>query len=91
VSKQPKTNAMQAMLDRSKQQAEAAPAKDPAAKPARTRERGVTKFVGGYFPVAVSSQLRIIAGEENTTVQALIAEAIDDLFLKKAKTRIADL
>jgi hypothetical protein len=31
----------------------------------------------------VSTQLRIIAAEEGTTVQSLLGEALDDLFVKK--------
>jgi hypothetical protein len=37
----------------------------------------------------VSTQLRIIAAEEGTTVQSLLGEALDDLFVKKGRGRIA--
>lgn len=47
-----------------------------------------TKLIGGHFPPDVSTQLRIIAAEEDTTIQALLAEALDDLFVKKGKKRI---
>jgi hypothetical protein len=36
----------------------------------------------------VSTQLRIIAAEEGTTVQSLLGEALDDLFVKKGRGRI---
>ena len=51
--------------------------------------RAGTKLIGGHFPPEVSTQLRILAAEENTTIQALLAEALDDLFVKKGKKRIS--
>lgn len=56
-----------------------------AAKPGR----GGTKLIGGHFAPEVSTQLRIIAAEEGSTVQNLLAEALDDLFVKKGKARLA--
>ena len=46
-------------------------------------------MVGGHFPPDVLRQLRMIAAEEDTTNQALIAEALDLLFTKKGKQKIA--
>lgn len=54
----------------------------------RPARRG-TKHVGGYFDPAVSRQLRVIALEEDTTVQALLAEGIDMLFQARRKPTIA--
>lgn len=48
-----------------------------------------TKMIGGHFPPEISMQLRMIAAEEDTTVQALLAEAIADLLTKKAGRKIA--
>ena len=48
-------------------------------------------MVGGHFPPHVLRQLRMIAAEEDTTNQALIAEALDLLFMRKGKQKIADL
>lgn len=63
-------------------------AKDKTApKPSRTD----TKLIGGHFAPAVSMQLRMIAAEDDTTIQNLLAEALDDLFVKKGKARIAGL
>ena len=42
--------------------------------------RGGLKHVGGYFDPEVSKRLRMLASEENTTVQELLAEALDLLF-----------
>jgi hypothetical protein len=36
-------------------------------------------------------QLRMIAAEEDRTIQNLLAEALDDLFTKKGKARIASV
>ncbi len=87
---QKKPSSMQAMLDRAKQEAEG-PAPAPAAAKPRQASREKTKLIGGHFPPAVSAQLRIIAAEDDTTIQALLSEAIDDLFTKKGKARIASL
>lgn len=92
-----KGNALQAMLDRAKAVPAsgvlATPAPAPTAqpageKPAAAARRG-TKLIGGHFAPEVSTQLRIIAAEEGATVQSLLAEALDDLFVKKGKSRVA--
>ena len=54
-----------------------------------SRYRDTTVMVGGHFPPDVLRQLRMIAAEEDTTNQALIAEALDLLFTKKGKQKIA--
>ncbi len=85
-------NSLQVVLDRAK----LAPKTDTAPKPpsnagngrAKAGGRKGTKLIGGHFAPGVSTQLRIIAAEESTTVQALLAEALDDLFVKKGKARI---
>ena len=55
------------------------------------RYRDSTVMVGGHFPPHVLRQLRMIAAEEDTTNQALIAEALDLLFTRKGKSKIGDL
>ena len=47
------------------------------------------KAVSGHFDPAVSKQLRLLAVEEDTDLQALLAEAINDLFVKHNKNPIA--
>jgi hypothetical protein len=47
-----------------------------------------TRLIGGHFRPEVARQLRMLAAEEDTTIQALLAEAIDLLLTKKAKNRI---
>ena len=89
-------NSLQAILDRAKKT-------DPTvglttlsavtnAAPAKAVSRGAregTKLIGGHFAPEISVQLRILAAEEATTVQNLLAEALDDLFVKKGRARIA--
>lgn len=57
----------------------------PHARPSRKD----TKHVGGYFSPEVSKQLRQIALDENSSVQVLLAEAIDMLFHSRKKPTIA--
>lgn len=88
-----KGNTLQAMLDRAKAGSDTAAVPTPVseaapAKPASSGRQG-TKLIGGHFAPEVSTQLRILAAEEGTTVQSLLAEALDDLFVKKGRGRVA--
>ena len=47
------------------------------------------KHIGGYFDPQVSKQLRQIALNEDSSVQALLAEAIDMLFQARQMPTIA--
>ncbi len=59
-----------------------------AARPrARTRANG-TKQIAGHFPAEVAWQLRELAVERRITVQALLGEALNDLFQKHGKPEI---
>lgn len=96
-------NAMQAVLDRAAH-AETAPppfahepirkprarpvAAESVAKPYERPSRQNTRLIGGHFPPEVARQLRILAAEEDTTLQALLEEAISLLLAKKAKGRL---
>ena len=60
----------------------------PAPKAARKPSREKTVLIGGHFPPEVQRQLRMIAAEEGTTNQALLAEALNLLFRKKGKDMI---
>lgn len=51
--------------------------------------RAGTKLIGGHFDPSVARQLRLIAAEEDTTIQSLLAEALDLLFVKKGKARVS--
>ena len=86
---------------RTKKRAPAGQGRAVAAKPAKSepkekkaaagRYRDSTVMVGGHFPPHVLRQLRMIAAEEDTTNQALIAEALDLLFTRKGKSKISDI
>lgn len=88
-----RANALQAVLDRAKAEPPApTPApqgamEQPAPRAGAGSRRG-TKLIGGHFPPEVSTQLRILAAEGQTTVQNLLAEALNDLFVKKGRSRI---
>ena len=45
--------------------------------------------VTGYFEPAVKRQLRILAAEEDATIQELVGEALNELFAKYGKPEIA--
>lgn len=101
MSEKPR-NAMQAVLDRAAQ-SEAAPpplarepirkpkvkmTPQPDTKPFERPSRQNTRLIGGHFPPEIGRQLRIIAAEDDTTVQALLEEAINLLLAKKARGRL---
>jgi hypothetical protein len=47
------------------------------------------RLIGAQFPEAVYRQFRIIAGEQGIGSQALLREALNDLFRKYGKDQIA--
>jgi hypothetical protein len=52
------------------------------AAPARTPARVGKKAVSGYYSLELSRALNMLALEEDTSLQALLGEAIDDLLRK---------
>jgi len=58
-----------------------------AASPRPSREG--KRLIAGHFDPKVAKQLRLLAAEEDTSIQALLEEALDLLFVKKGKNRIA--
>lgn len=56
-----------------------------AGRPGRVGKTNIT----GYFPPAVKKQLRLLAAERETTIQNLLAEALNDFFAKHGKPEIA--
>ena len=94
--KQP--NSLQAVLAREAAVAEPEP---PAPKPAAEPEpkpkpnekfyrpsRDGRRFLGGHFEPKVVRQVKMLAAEDDTTVQALLEEALDLLFVKKGRGNI---
>lgn len=101
-----KPNALLAAVNRAVPKDEVLPEKtviletvETAPEPARANgkpktqrpSRKGTKLVAGHFDPKVARQLRIIAAEEDTTVQALLEEALDLLFVKKGRAHIKDI
>ena len=60
-------------------------------KTAAAPTRSGRVLVGGHFAPEVQTALKIIAAEERTTVQALLAEAINTVFAKRHKPEIAQI
>ncbi len=89
-------NSLQAVLDR---QAHAATPKTPAAprrkivepnQPSKTDKfyrpsREGQRLIAGHFDPKIAKQLKLLAAEEDTTVQSLLEEALHLLFLKKGQ------
>ena len=48
-------------------------------------------LIGGHFAPEVQTALKIVAAEERTSVQSLIAEGINAVFARRHKARIASL
>ena len=88
-------NAMQAVLDRAAK-ADVAESSQPgsdvpapmAPKASSTDKEARERAYDRHFRPEVARQLRMLAAEEDTTIQALLAEAIDLLLTKKAKNRL---
>lgn len=91
-------NALQAVLDR---QAAVPAAEEPVAPPKKAPvkaeakpekffrpSREGRKLIAGHFPPKTAKQLKILAAEEDTTVQALLEEALELLFVKKGRGAI---
>ena len=61
---------------------------NPKTKIVSASRRG-QKVLSGHFDPAVSRQFKHLALERDTTVQAQLAEAINDLFIKYQRNPIA--
>jgi hypothetical protein len=48
-------------------------------------------LIAGHFAPEVQTALKIIAAEERTTVQALLAEGINTVFASRRKPEIAEM
>lgn len=61
----------------------------PDIQPPRVPSRRGKKTIAGFFDPAASRQLKQLALDEGSNVQDLLREAINDLFEKRGKARIA--
>ena len=59
------------------------PPEPPKPAPTPQKVSGKRKHIGGYFAPEVSRRLRMLASEEETTVQELLTEALRLLFEKR--------
>ena len=90
-------NALQAVLDKAARRETEGPKPNPPLletaaeekffRPARVGKR----FVGAHFDPQVARQLKMLAAEDDKTIQELLEDAVDLLFIKAGKARIADL
>jgi hypothetical protein len=91
----PAKNSLQAILNRQVAPPPPMPAPQPVAAPApapaarATPARAGKRLVAGHFDPKVAQALRLIAAEEDTTIQALLEEAIDLLLVKKGRAPMA--
>lgn len=67
----------------------AMPVEEAAKAGSTAPSRRGAKHIGGYFDPIVAKQLRVIAAEEDGSVQGLLAEALDMLFQSRKKPMIA--
>lgn len=58
-------------------------------KSKKTPARRNTKMIGGYYPLEVNTQVRILAAELGITQQALLARALNQFFEANGKNPIA--
>jgi hypothetical protein len=96
-------NSLQAVLERQARELPesplaAAPGPPPAHKRVEKQESSAGKFyrasregkrlIAGHFPPELAKQLKLLAAEEDTTIQALLEEALGLLFVKKGRKGI---
>jgi len=101
TSSSKKPNALLAAINRAAPVNEPSPATAPYDSESLSDQRSVpvaqrssrvgTKLVAGHFDPRIARQLRMIAAEEDTTVQSLLEEALDLLFVKKGKARLDEI
>jgi hypothetical protein len=64
------------------------PAKMPRSVPP---SRAGRVLIGGHFAPEVQTELKVLAAQERTTVQQLVAEGINAVFARRHKPQIAEL
>lgn len=55
-----------------------------------TSTKSEKRLIGGHFSPEVQQQVRIMAASQDTTIQALLTEALNDLFEKQGYPPIAE-
>ena len=87
----PKPNPLTQALERqaSARVSPSTPAAQAVPKAAPPPSRFGRVLIGGHFAPEVQTALKVIAAEERTTVQALLAEGINTVLAKRHKPEIA--
>jgi hypothetical protein len=85
-----------AKLERVIAKARTRPAREPRQEDAELSRhhrpvREGKRFVGAHFHPEVARQLKVLAAEDGTTIQELLEQAVDLLFVKNGKTKIGEL
>ena len=65
------------------------PTTTPSSSGGMAPSREGKKVIAGYFDPAVSRQLKQLALEEDSSIQDLLREALNDLFRKRGRSPIA--
>jgi hypothetical protein len=86
----PKPNPLTQGLER-QAPARVATSRPTIAPKAAAPSRSGRVLIGGHFAPEVQTALKIVAAEERTTIQALLAEAINTVFAKRHKPEIAEI
>jgi hypothetical protein len=87
----PKPNPLTQGLERKSSISIAAPIQtERLTKPVAIPSRSGRVLIAGHFAPEVQTALKIVAAEERTTVQALLAEGINTIFAKRGKPEIAE-
>ena len=89
----PKPNPLAQGLEQHRPPAKAAVSRTPrdTVPKVAAPSRAGRVLIGGHFAPEVQTALKIVAAEERTTIQALLAEAINTVFAKRGKPEIADI
>ena len=91
----PKPNPLSQGLKQQARKPEAAAPAEVAAQPSVVRSVPPSRvgrvLIGGHFAPEVQTALKIVAAEERTSVQSLIAEGINAVFARRHKAQIASL
>ena len=95
MSKRPNLAAVAAAAGSTRRSARGAPVEVKpvlaAASLIAAKTRVGTRQIAAHFPEDVAWQLRGLAVERKTTVQNLLAEALNDLFAKHGKPELAPI
>ena len=91
LSQQVRQAAPVAVVAASASPSSTAPAAAPRAAKSVPPSRAGRVLIGGHFAPEVQTELKVLAAQERTTVQQLVAEGINAVFARRHKPQIAAL